>query len=58
MHYGKGNECESLGKSVNTHTHTHTHTLDENSALPVTKGTPRTQSPFKDTNATFPLSGH
>ena len=56
MHYGKGNECESLGKSVNTHTHTHT--LDENSALPVTKGTPRTQSPFKDTNATFPLSGH
>lgn len=54
MHYGKGNECESLGKLVNTHTHP----LDENSALPVTKGMPRTQSPFKDTNATFPLSGH
>lgn len=54
MHYGKGNERESLGKLVNTHTHP----LDENSALPVTKGMPRTQSPFKDTNATFPLSGH
>lgn len=53
MHYGKGNECESLGKLVNTHTHT----LDESPALPVTKGTPRTQSPFKDTNATFPISG-